>query len=272
VEAKTITLNQLDIKKHTLYYLGDIHEGAANFDDKAFEKAVKLIESDADAWIGLGDYVDAINYHDKRFNPHEIANRYSIRDLDDLPKVQSDAFLDNIKPIKDKCVGLLYGNHEDTYRQHNTFDVVKYMSDAIKTANFKHKAWVTLNFVRSRQGTPIKISMCHGKGGGGIREGYPLNRCYDTFRWDMADIHIMGHLHRMIAKMSHYNRYEYGVLRKDPVWFGVNGCFLAKSTEGNDGYFEQSSGEESSIGLIKQTIVPANGKSGFQIKLQTIYL
>ena len=47
----------------------------------------------------------------------------------------------------------------------------------------------------------------------------------------------------MAVSRAAYNRYEYGALRQDPVWFAVNGCFLAKSTFGNDGYFEQRPGK-----------------------------
>ena len=81
--------------------------------NEKLKKAIELIEKDGDAWIGLGDYVDCINHRDPRFNPQEISERYSIKDLEDLPRRQSDHFLSAIAPIKDRCLGLIYGNHED---------------------------------------------------------------------------------------------------------------------------------------------------------------
>lgn len=106
-----------------------------------------------------------------------------------------------------------------------------------------------------------------------MREGYPINKVHDVFKYDMADVRVMGHLHQMAVSRAEYNRYEYGSFRQDPVWFAVNGCFLAKSTFGNDGYFEQRPGKESSIGMIKQTIYTSSkSKQGFEIHVEPIYL
>lgn len=258
---------------HVTYYIGDVHEGAANHDEKAFKKAIQMVAADGDMWIGVGDYVDCITTNDPRFNPQEISVKYSIKDLEDLPKKQSDYFLQAVEPIADKCAGLIYGNHEDSYRHHNSFDVVNYMCNVMDVPNLRHKAWVSLMFENENKRIPVKMVVCHGAGGGGMREGYPINKVYDTFRWDMADVHVMGHLHQMATDRSVFNRYEFGSLRQDPVWFGVNGCFLAKSTMGNDGYFEQRSGKESAIGILKQTIYPSRfKKSDFEVKLEKIYL
>lgn len=261
-------------KPHITYYLGDVHEGAANHTAKQFKQAVEIIKADVDAWIGLGDYVDAINHNDPRFNPQEIAETYKIKDLEDLPRIQSNRFIENIMPIADKCIGLIYGNHEDSYRRHNTFDVVSYMCNQLNLDNLRHKSWISFNFKRGKsQSTPIKAVACHGSGGGGMREGYPINKAYDVFRWDMADIHIMGHLHQMVADRAEYNQFTKGIMRSDKVWFAVNGCFLAKSTFGNDGYFEQRPGKESAIGMIKQSIWTSwNTKSEFKIKLEPIFI
>lgn len=270
---KRLDLGKYSSSGHVTYYLGDTHEGAANHCDEKLKKAIELIEKDGDAWIGLGDYVDCINHRDPRFNPQEISERYSVKDLEDLPRRQSDHFLSAIAPIKDRCLGLIYGNHEDSYRHHNTFDVVRYMIENMDVPNLRHKAWVSLMFERGNKSFPVKLCVCHGAGGGGMREGYPINKVHDVFKYDMADVHVMGHLHQMAVSRAAYNRYEYGALRQDPVWFAVNGCFLAKSTFGNDGYFEQRPGKESSIGMIKQTIYTSSfSKQGFEIHVEPIYL
>ena len=120
--------------------------------------------------------MDCINHRDPRFNPQEISERYSIKDLEDLPRRQSDHFLSAIAPIKDRCLGLIYGNHEDSYRHHNTFDVVRYMVENMDTPNLRHKAWVSLMFERGNKSFPVKLCVCHGIGGGGMREGYPINK------------------------------------------------------------------------------------------------
>jgi len=278
MEKKTIRIPNSEYKQrpHITYYLGDVHEGAANQTTAQFKKAVAMIACDGDAWVGVGDYIDAINYHDPRFNPCEISQDYGIRDLSDLPRAQCDRFIHNIAPIADKCIGLISGNHEDAYKRHNTFDCTQYICDAIKADNLKHKAWISLTFFRKgdkEKTCPVKIVVCHGAGGGGMREGYPINKVYDVFRWDMADVHVMGHLHQMATDRATYHQYTNDVLRADNVWFASNGCFLAKSAFGNDGYFEQKPGKESAIGLIRQSIYPStHDKSQTRIILEPVYL
>ncbi len=273
--SQTISYNASDYANgHVTYYVGDVHEGAANFNGKAFAEAVRMIATDGDAWIGIGDYIDAIPYWDKRFNVYEVGEKYAIRDLDDLPKQQCEKFMEAIEPIKDKCIGLLYGNHEDKYCHNASFDVVRHMCNVMEVPNLRHKAWVSYAFeYGTTKVIPVKMVMCHGAGGGGMREGYPINKAYDVFRWDIADVHIMGHIHQMATDMTKMNRFEYGTLRQDSTWFAVNGCFMNKATLGNDSYFEQRPGRESSIGMLKQTIYPsAAGKNAFRIKLEKIYL
>ena len=69
-------LIEIQAKTATVYFLGDIHEGAANHQAKALSKAIDIIATDSDAyWIGMGDYIDAINLHDPRFNPLEMAQK-----------------------------------------------------------------------------------------------------------------------------------------------------------------------------------------------------
>lgn len=272
MKIKTLTLEP---QPYTVAFLGDIHEGAANYQQESFERAVKVIQNEADAWIGMGDYVDAINHLDPRFNPHEISRKYALNDLADLPRVQCDYLLDSLAPIKDKCLGLLYGNHEDAYRKHNTFDVVNYLSNALGCDNIGHKAWFSLNFrFNDTKSIPYKIVVMHGSGGGGgMREGAPLNRVHDVFRWDMADAHVIGHLHQSGISRPVYNRFEYGVVRREPAWFAVNGCFLSKSEIGSEGYFEQKAGMESSIGMLKLRVIPSrNSKTDFTSQMDMVWL
>jgi len=260
---------------YVIYYLGDVHLGAANCNEHALKQAVKMIQEDANAWIGMGDYIDAISYNDPRFNPLEIAERYEIRDLNDLPRKQADEFLNIIEPIQNKCIGLISGNHENKYRKYNGFDVNSYLTSSLGVPDLHQKAWISINFRDEKRGrsTPIKIVVCHGTGGSGFREGYPINKVYDIFRWDIADVHVMGHLHQMQTDRCEYNDFSYGTIRRLISWFAINGCFLSKTEEGVDSYFEERPGKESAIGMLRQTIYThGKRKDLFDIQLQKIYL
>ncbi|GIV81705.1 MAG: hypothetical protein KatS3mg051_1059 [Anaerolineae bacterium] len=59
--------------------LGDIHVGARGSDTAAFRHVVEDIASDERAyWIGMGDYLDAINRSDPRFSPGILADWFTV--------------------------------------------------------------------------------------------------------------------------------------------------------------------------------------------------
>ena len=272
MKIKTI---ELEPRPYTIVIIGDVHEGNANYQEESFRKAVKLIQNEADGWIGGGDYVEAINHLDPRFSPKGIHKKYHLSDLDNLPYRQCEYLLDNLYPIKDKCLGLLSGNHEDSLKRHSTFDVVEHLCRELGADNLDQKVWMSLNFrYNDSKSIPYKIVGAHGSGShGGKREGAATNTVYDIFRWDQADFHFMQHLHRQAIDRAEYNRLEYGTLRREPTYFCVGGCFITKSEEGTDGYFEQRPGKESSIGVIKLTITPhTSGKSKFTHQAQFVWL
>ena len=145
-------LIEVQARTATVYFLGDIHEGAANHQAKALAKAIDIIANDSNAyWIGMGDYIDAINHRDPRFNPLEMAQEYNIKDLADLPKHQCQKVADKLKPIAHQCLGLISGNHEDSLRRHNTFDPTEYLAELLNTESLGGKSWVILRFLREKK-------------------------------------------------------------------------------------------------------------------------
>lgn len=256
--------------ENTIYCLGDIHEGAANMNENALRKAIRLISASGAMWLGMGDYLDAINHRDPRFNPHEISDKYGIRDLDDLPNKQAERLLSLLSPIADRCIGLLSGNHEDAYKRHNGFDVMSILSKGLNVRNLRQKAFISLQY---KDRNTFTICAAHGCGGGGMREGYPINKVYDTFRWDMADFHVQGHIHKLMSDRAVFTKLTHGIIQKMPSFFGVTGCFLSKAEIGTDGYFENKPGKESDIGMLKISIIAsARRKDQCKLSLEKIYL
>lgn len=275
MQCKTVKIEQS--KQPTIiYFLGDIHEGAANMQESALLKAIKQIQADNAYWIGMGDYVDAINHKDPRFNPAEISKKYNISDLDDLPNKQVFELFEKLKPIADKCLGLIAGNHEDAYKRYNGFDVNAMLCKLLNADNLKQKAFISLQHYRTSDKNKCvshTICVCHGSGGGGMREGYPVNKTYDVFRYDIADVHVQGHMHKMTTDRAVYTQCHQQIIRKMPSWYASNGCFLSKSEIGSDGYFEQKPGKESDIGMLKLTIMPdTHCRENTVINLDKIYL
>lgn len=239
-----------------VFFLGDIHEGAANSRDDLLKKAVDIIAETEDAyWVGMGDMVDCINYHDRRFNVREVDPKYRITDLDDLPKVQADMLLAALEPIKDKCIGMLTGNHEDTMRQYNGFDIMSYLCLSLGTTYLGKKAYVSIgaitNSLRNRPYFMVDICVGHGNGsGGGKTAGGAINRCFDYMQWETADVHVIGHLHSMCVRSALRNYLRGDTLVKNKIYYGVNGSMLMKSSFDSDSYFEDASGLETVPGML----------------------
>jgi len=239
-----------------VYFVGDVHEGATNSRTDLLQEAINIIAEDEDAyWIGMGDMIDAINYHDKRFNVREVSENYRIQDLDDLPKKQADRLLVMLEPIKHKCLGMLTGNHEDTVRQRMGLDIVSYMCGVLGATFLGKKAYVSIGAVTDvNRGRPFyMVNMCvaHGSGGGGGKTaGGAINKCIDMMQWDTADVYVIGHLHSMMLKSGVRNAIRGNSLAKEKVYYGVNGSFLMKSTLESDSYFEDACGMETVPGML----------------------
>ena len=108
----------------TLVPIGDIHLGAAGCAVQRLNETIDFIASEPSVyWVGMGDYIDAINPSDKRFDPTSIDPSYNIKNLSQLITTQINDLKSMFRPIKDKCIGLLAGNHEDHIRKQFKWDV-----------------------------------------------------------------------------------------------------------------------------------------------------
>ena len=276
-------LGQRDIKiKQTneisIFFLGDIHSGNANHATSEFNQAIKIIKDTPNSYVfGMGDYADLIGHRDPRFNPSEISPEYTVKDLKNLPVKQMDWFYKKIEPIADKFLGLLYGNHEESFMRHNTFDPIDYLANRMNVPVLGYTALFRLGIIhetdRNRPNYNYIFDLNHGAGGGGYREGYPINKCHDLFRWTSGDVRVMGHIHALVEDDKKFLEYRQGNnLTYRTVWFGVSGCFLHKVCEGTRGYFENKPGPHSGIGMLRFRIKVGNKKHSSRTSLEKIVL
>jgi len=274
--SKTIRANFGD--EIHVYFLGDMHEGNCNHAEKELLKAVDIIKNDDKAyWIGMGDFIEAITHTgDPRFNPLELSLKYSLKDLKDLPRKQIEHIYQKLDPIREKCVALLCGNHEEQYIKRNSFDVYDYLASFFPDKELKLGYVGFLKFGINRQPEKDRpnltyvIALNHGTGGGGYREGYPINKVHDQFRWFDADISIMGHLHvlyedsKIFTGVTNTNK-----IKESKRCWGISGCFLKTFICGNTNYFEHKGKSASDIGMLRATIKVGQEKN---CKLDKIFL
>jgi len=99
-----------------IWNLSDVHWMSKACAEERVKQDIAEIKNDPYSfWIGGGDMVDFIGHTDRRFDPDAVADWVSVKDLGDLGKVGMKQMAKLLKPIKDKCLGLLIGNHERNY-------------------------------------------------------------------------------------------------------------------------------------------------------------
>ena len=167
---------------YTIIPIGDIHIGAAGCDEDLLRDTVKFIKSKRNAyWIGMGDYIDAINMSDPRFDAKTLAPWIKMVNLADLAGAQLERFIEILSPIADKCLCMLTGNHEDVIKKYYERDVYSEIVTRIKLAGgfpqdhqmkLDYYGWLRLSF-HSKEGaepgsrtTAIDLNLHHGFGGG----------------------------------------------------------------------------------------------------------
>jgi|TARA_Y100000296_G_scaffold60572_1_gene70229 hypothetical protein len=288
----TIPCNRRIDEWFTLIGLGDIHEGNAGCDLDALQRVVdKIRDNDTYYWMGMGDYIEAINFSDKRFDPRQVSRKYRNGSIDRICQEQIETVCEIFYPIRKKCVGLLRGNHEETVRANYHYDCLydmwrhlndikvgikgksetaKVNVDSVKNPTVRllyDAAVVRLSFVNSSEKSrhPWKISFdVYGTHSNiaGRKPGGKLNRIVDIMAyWSTVDVVMTGHGHDQPVASStvlSFNRYGKFISR-DRRGF-MCGSFLKTYTLGSTSYAEKAGYSPTEIGTPSVQFNPAQEK------------
>jgi len=141
-----------------LYVLGDVHIGALNCAEVELIKLVKHIQKDPYAiWVGGGDYADAVILNDAaRFDVNTLpnwmltGNPQTIKErIGDILFAQRQRFVKLVMPIRDKCLGLIEGNHEFAIFKHHNRDHMSELCRMLDVTNLTDCAFLRLRFLRN---------------------------------------------------------------------------------------------------------------------------
>jgi hypothetical protein len=184
-----------------LFCIGDIHAGTIHCVEDAIKRKVEEVADTPNArWIGTGDYAEWITPKDKRFDP----SLKSIADWvepDNLGHSQTIWLTKLFEPIKKKCIGLLYGNHENSIRVYNHENVQQNLCDALEVDNLGYSCFIRFHFNRdnSNEKHMITGAFTHGSSGA-ITEGAKLMALMRWMKSMDADIYGYAHLHDYLEK------------------------------------------------------------------------
>ena len=194
----TFTFNSKSENEWQLVPIGDIHLGHKNVDLDLLKKIIKYVEeTDRCYWIGMGDYCDAITAKDRRYDLNSIDPRFP------TPDKQYRAIREMFEPIKDKCIGLLDGNHDYLHWREHNHNYVDDLAYDLGVAYLTMDAYVRLVFVRKSGKKPkqnrLDIYAHHGWTGARTLGGR-INRITDLANiFPNLPLYLMGHVHLLGA-------------------------------------------------------------------------
>lgn len=246
-----------------IYYIADQHIGNTGFDrEKAIEDRDKILNDPFAYWIQGGDAIDAVVLTDtKRFDPRAI----TCKRLDDIVMEEADGWLDIYKPIANRCIGILDGNHEDKIRQHYHIDIVRYLCKHMKTNYLGDVAFIKLLFTRKagsveNKGTTTSFDIFAAHGNvAGRKGGGKVNRLEDLMANFDADIYMLAHGHKKITHSStklHLSSSGEIRLKQRKVVGFMTGSYLKTYQIGSKCYAEKGMFPPSDLGMIGVHIKP----------------
>lgn len=233
-----------------LYFVGDVHVGSRSCDYGAIAKLADIIAGDdAGLAVGLGDYIEAIAFSDKRFDPYELSQPISPEFLNNTFYEQALRFVKLFEKTRGHWVCFVAGNHEERANHYTNFNPLPIIAERLGAPYHGESdcgGWVRLRLMdRDKQRNALDMFVTHGSGGGGLRGGDALNMQRLAWR-KLADIVAMGHGHKPsafpeTAETIDGMGYEHTVTR----W--ALECF---PLVGKHGYLARRGGNASAIGYV----------------------
>ena len=200
----------------TIYNLADLHIGSAATAESHIARDVERIRVDPNAfWFGGGDYAEYISYKDRRADLRNYAPWLKVSDLSKLGVVLTRRVRDTLKPIAHKCLGLVFGNHEDSYaKEKEQTDLHGWLCTELGAVNMGYGGFVDVVFERNPRCKVPRIAPKHATtnakaafrfllfhgAGGATTPGGKLNKLIQFMNQWEADIYMVGHVHDQKAQ------------------------------------------------------------------------
>jgi predicted phosphodiesterase len=185
---------------HKIYLLGDTHEGSKLQDSVGFQQVIAEIKKDKNAFfVHMGDLAEAIMIDDSRYDKETIAEGK------DVPLLQYRAVRDKLKPVKDKILAILMGNHDWKHIRKVGNLVKDYVCAELEVAYGTYTCKLLIN--DSKGNLMYKMFLTHGFGALNSNADDPVRQLSNMqlalkrkLRDKSADCAIMamGHNHKLL--------------------------------------------------------------------------
>lgn len=187
-----------------IYPITDFHDGDPKTDETMFKNFVKYIEADERRyWLYAGDNLNnaikssVSNVYNEKRSPHE----------------QKEHFIELVRPIADKCLCFIPGNHEYRSQKETDCQVVwdiacRLVGDEKARELYReNEAFIKISFGEYRctgkaQKPVTYVGWIHHGTGGGMYVGATVNKFQlRTMAIEGLDFAVQGHVHK--GKIGH---------------------------------------------------------------------
>ncbi len=243
-----------------LYAFGDVHAGTIHCTEPDVLRKIQEIKADKNTyWVGMGDMAEFITPSDPRWDGGGIAKWV---DISDIGYSQEQWVIKAFTPIKDKCLGMIMGNHEYSIFKHSHQNVHKHICDGLGVPNLGYSAFVHLLFNRENTNARhlIKLAVTHGTGNA-ITEGAKVNNLMRFMKSFDADIYAYAHIHDYIPKsFTRLGTNDKGIIKNKVAMGATTGCWFRTYTQGiNSSYGEMKLYPPNELCCAMFTINPNTG-------------
>ena len=249
-----------------LYCISDLHAGTIHCcEDGIKRKVAEIAQKSNTFWIGLGDYGEFIMPNDKRFDPSQRAIAPWV-ETDNISECQRRWIVNLFKPIKNKCIGLLYGNHEESIRHLHYTNIHENICNDLGVDNLGYSCFIRFYFKRenSNEAHLITGAFTHGSGCA-VTKGAKLNRLRRFMDDFDARLYGYAHMHDIIIDskpfMTVEGKKDKGDIKAEESVGAVTGSWFRTYTKGVvASYGETRAYPPTSIGCVKFTINANTGE------------
>lgn len=211
-----------DIDKLTIIPISDVHIGDKTANLKAFREVIERIKNEPNTYTILnGDLCNMALKNSK-------SDVYS----DELtPMEQVIQIINFLEPIKDKILVMSNGNHEDRITKDTSIDILYLVAKQLRIEQVYSPSWwyLYLSFGKDRKGRSVNYTLTgyHGSGGG-RKSGGKINRLEEMSQVVIADIYLMGHVHKPIATKGviFTPYYQSKTLSKQEMYYLISNSFV----------------------------------------------
>ena len=186
-------------QRFQIYPFGDIHAGSIDCAEDKVKKQIDIIQHGKDAyWIGMGDMIEAITESDPRWNTMGIAPWV---ERDNIIESQRHWIVNLLKPIANKCIAYLTGNHEESVHRHQNCDISRNICNDLEMPYAGYSCFVELIFERksSTESHKFTIHAWHGAGAAQT-EGAQLLRLKRLVKDNEADVFCVDEETEILTK------------------------------------------------------------------------